>query len=88
MPPAFQSGRRRVLAGAAAGATGLLLPAWAGADDYPSRPITFVCPWPAGGTADASMRAICQVAARVLKQPIAVDNRAGAAGMIGAKLIA
>ena len=34
------------------------------------------------------MRAICQVAARVLKQPVAVENRAGAAGMIGAKAIA
>jgi tripartite-type tricarboxylate transporter receptor subunit TctC len=80
--------RRSILKGAAAGAAGLLLPAWARADAYPARPITFICPWPAGGTADQSMRSICQVASRVLKQPIAVDNRAGAAGMIGAKAIA
>ncbi len=80
--------RRELLLGAAAGAAGLLLPAAARADDYPSRPITFICPWPAGGTADQSMRSICQVAAGVLKQPIAVENRAGAAGMIGAKAIA
>jgi tripartite-type tricarboxylate transporter receptor subunit TctC len=80
--------RRHLLLGSAAGAAGLLLPAWARADEYPSRPITFICPWPAGGTADQSMRAICQVAARVLKQSIAVENRAGAAGMIGAKAIA
>ncbi|MCJ0762479.1 tripartite tricarboxylate transporter substrate binding protein [Variovorax terrae] len=60
----------------------------AAAADYPGRPITFICPWPAGGTADQSMRTICQVAARVLRQPIAVDNRAGAAGMVGAKAIA
>lgn len=79
--------RRHLLLGAA-GTAGLLLPAWARADDYPSRPITFICPWPAGGTADQSMRAICQVASRLLNQPIAVDNRAGAAGMIGAKAIA
>ena len=58
------------------------------ADEFPSRPINFICPWPAGGTADQSMRAICQVAARVLKQPITVENKAGAAGMIGAKAIA
>ncbi len=77
--------RRHLLAG---GAAGLLLPSWAAADEYPSRPITFICPWPAGGTADQSMRAICQVASRVLKQPIAVMNQAGAAGMIGAKAIA
>ena len=82
--------RRTLLAGAAPAATasGLVLPRIARADEYPSRPITFICPWPAGGTADASMRAICQVASRTLKQPIAVDNKAGAAGMIGAKAIA
>lgn len=80
--------RRSLLAGAAAGAAALLLPAAARADEFPARPITFICPWPAGGTGDASMRAICQVAARVLKQSIAVENRAGAAGMIGAQAIA
>jgi tripartite-type tricarboxylate transporter receptor subunit TctC len=77
--------RRHLLLG---GTAGLLLPSWAAADEYPSRPITFICPWPAGGTADQSMRAICQVASRVLKQPVAVVNQAGAAGMIGAKAIA
>lgn len=77
--------RRHLLLG---GTAGLLLPSWAAADEYPSRPITFICPWPAGGTADQSMRAICQVASRVLKQPVAVLNQAGAAGMIGAKAIA
>jgi tripartite-type tricarboxylate transporter receptor subunit TctC len=76
--------RRHVLMGASA----LLLPGLALAEDFPSRPITFICPWPAGGTADVSMRAICQVATRVLKQPITVENRAGAAGMIGAQAIA
>ncbi|NML43456.1 tripartite tricarboxylate transporter substrate binding protein [Ramlibacter sp. G-1-2-2] len=81
--------RRQLLLAGAAAASGLLLPAWThAADDYPSRPINFICPWPAGGTADVSMRAICQVASGVLKQPIAVDNRAGAAGMIGAAAIA
>jgi tripartite-type tricarboxylate transporter receptor subunit TctC len=80
--------RRSLLLGAAAGSAGLLLPALGHADDYPNRAINFICPWPAGGTADVSMRAICAAAARVLKQPIAVENRAGAAGMIGAKALA
>jgi len=81
--------RRSLLLGTACSAAGLVLPAWArAAEEYPARPINFICPWPAGGTADASMRAICQVAARVLKQPITVENKAGAAGMIGAKAIA
>jgi tripartite-type tricarboxylate transporter receptor subunit TctC len=58
------------------------------AADYPERPITFICPWPAGGTADRSMRAICLVAARELGQPIALENRAGASGMIGTMALA
>lgn len=83
--------RRSLLTGGSATAAGLLVPSLAlatGASSYPERPITFICPWPAGGTADQSMRAICQVAANVLRQPIAVDNKAGAAGMIGAKALA
>ena len=50
---------------------------------YPERPITFICPWPAGGTADVTMRALCQVAAKELGQPIVVENKAGASGMLG-----
>ena len=74
----FRLQRRDVLV---AGAAGLLLPQWArAADEYPSRPITFICPWPAGGTADSSMRAICEVAGRILemnqgKAPQAVLKR-------------
>ena len=89
MTDSLDARRRSLLLGSAAGAAGLIVPAWArAAEEFPARPIQFICPWPAGGTADASMRAICQVASRVLKQPVTVDNRAGAAGMIGAKAIA
>jgi len=55
---------------------------------YPERPITFICPWPAGGTADQTMRALCAAAARELGQAIAVENKVGAAGMIGLKAMA
>lgn len=58
------------------------------AQAWPERPITFICPWPAGGTADQSMRALCTVASRILGQAIAVENRAGASGMIGTKALA
>lgn len=77
--------RRQWLAGAG---SALLAPQLATADDFPTHPITFLCPWPVGGTADQSMRAICQVAGQVLKQSIVLDNRAGAAGMIGVKALA
>lgn len=84
----IQTTRREFIVATAATGAALLNPSLAMADEYPSRAITFICPWPAGGTADQSMRAICQVASRVLKQPITVENKAGAAGMIGAKAIA
>lgn len=85
--------RRRVLisgaAAAAAGTAGLMLPGVGrAAAEYPERPITFICPWPVGGTADQSMRALCQVASAILKQSIVVENRAGASGMIGTKALA
>ena len=55
---------------------------------YPERPITFICPWPAGGTADVTMRALCAAAAKELGQTIIVDNKTGASGMIGLKSLA
>ncbi|SHI02465.1 tripartite tricarboxylate transporter substrate binding protein [Pollutimonas bauzanensis] len=90
--PAPNMQRRRLLAAgaaglAAAGSGGLLLPRAARAAAYPERPITFICPWPVGGTADQSMRALCQVASQALKQSVVLENRAGAAGMIGARAI-
>jgi tripartite-type tricarboxylate transporter receptor subunit TctC len=81
--------RRRIVASAsAAGAVALLQPLHVFAQNYPERPITFICPWPAGGTADQSMRALCLAASRVLGQAIAVENKAGASGMIGTKAMA
>ncbi len=80
--------RQFVLGAAGAAALAATHTTAAFAADYPERPITFICPWPAGGTADRSMRAICQIAARELGQPIALDNRAGASGMIGTKALA
>ncbi|HEV8688832.1 MAG TPA: tripartite tricarboxylate transporter substrate-binding protein, partial [Ideonella sp.] len=55
---------------------------------YPERPITFICPWPAGGTADLTMRALCTVAAKQLGQTLVVENKAGASGMLGLKAMA
>ncbi len=53
------------------------------ADSYPSRPITLIVPYPAGGTTDLAARTIAQGMAPFLKQSIVVDNRAGAGGNIG-----
>lgn len=87
----MNSKRRLMLAGAGAAgiaATGLAMrPALAEAG-YPNRPITFICPWPAGGTADATMRVLTRVASGLLGQLIVFENRSGASGMIGARAIA
>ena len=52
-------------------------------EKYPSKPITFIIPWPAGGTADASMRAIGESLSKSLGVPVIVENRPGASGMLG-----
>lgn len=47
---------------------------------YPSRPITLIVPWPAGGQTDISMRVLAEGASKHLGQPIVVENRPGAGG--------
>ena len=78
--------RRTMLAATTASLAGVALNA--SAQTYPERPITFVCPWPAGGTADQTMRALCLAAGRELGQSMVVENKVGAAGMIGLKALA
>ena len=73
---------QKVLA-VAASPLAVSMPAFAAA--FPEKPITFICPWPAGGTADQTMRALCAAASKDLGQPIAVENKVGASGMIGLK---
>jgi len=87
VPDADPTRRRLLLGAACAGAAGLAAPLAARAAAYPDRPITFICPWPVGGTADQSMRALCQAASAGLGQAIVVENRAGASGMIGTKAL-
>lgn len=79
--------RRRFLSGLGAAAAVAATPR-AFAASYPERPITFVCPWPVGGTADLTMRALCAAASKQLGQPIVFENRAGASGMLGLKAMA
>lgn len=56
----------------------------AGAQDFPSRPIVLVSPYLAGGSADGIARAIAEVAAKDLGQPVVVEAKPGAEGLIGA----
>lgn len=54
-----------------------------GAEDFPSRPIKVVVPFPPGGTTDVNGRAVAQGLAEKLKATVVVDNLAGAAGVTG-----
>ena len=60
----------------------------AGAQDYPSRPVKIIVPFPAGGTADVMPRVIGEWLSRKWGQPLVVENRTGAAGNIGAEAVA
>lgn len=62
---------------------------WANAQDaFPSRPITIVVPYPAGGTSDAQVRIIQEPLGRLLGQAIVVDNKPGASGGVAAAAVA
>ena len=67
----------------AVAAIATLMSAAAGAQEYPTKPITLIVPWPAGGSTDISMRAIAESASKALGQPIAIDNKAGGGGTVG-----
>jgi tripartite-type tricarboxylate transporter receptor subunit TctC len=77
--------RRRFVVATAAAAGGIALPSLSRAQAFPVRPIRYICPWPAGGSTDAVIRALAESAAKVLGQPIIVDNKPGAGGMLGAQ---
>ncbi len=53
------------------------------AQTFPSKPVTLIVPWPAGGSTDIAMRAIAEAASKHLGQPIIIDNRAGGSGTVG-----
>lgn len=50
---------------------------------YPNRPITLICPWPAGGSTDTHLRKLAELAGKQLGQPIIVENKPGFGGMLG-----
>ncbi len=62
--------------------------AFAQADAFPSRPITIVVPYPAGGTSDGQVRMIQEQLGKLLGQPVVVENKSGASGSIGAQYVA
>src|SRR5690242_21597597 len=66
----------------------LVLALPAPAQEFPSRPITLICPWPPGGSTDTHLRRFAEVATRYLGQTIVIENKPGAGGTIGMGAVA
>jgi tripartite-type tricarboxylate transporter receptor subunit TctC len=75
--------RRQLLQAAAATSAAIALPGFA-QEKYPARPVKLICPWPAGGSTDAVMRALAESASKHLGQTVIIENKPGAGGMLGA----
>jgi tripartite-type tricarboxylate transporter receptor subunit TctC len=75
--------KRRSLLLVAALALGLEAVSVAAAQEYPTRQITLIAPWPAGGAVDALCRALAPYLADRLGKPVVVENRPGAGSVIG-----
>lgn len=76
--------RRAVLLGASA----LAMPALARAQSWPERPIRWIVNFPPGGAADILSRTLAEWFGTKLGQPIVVENRPGAGGMVGSDIVA
>jgi len=66
----------------------LALPAAAAAEDFPSKPIRLIVPFPAGGPNDIIARVIGQRVSELIKQPVVIDNRGGQGGVLGTDVVA
>jgi tripartite-type tricarboxylate transporter receptor subunit TctC len=87
----IQRGRRACCLSLATGAAAALLP-WAarsqGPNGYPDKPVKFLVPYPPGGGTDVIARIVQPRFQALLGQPVVIDNRGGAAGLVGTELVA
>ena len=72
----------------AAGLSLILLPAAGMAQDFPTKPIKLIVPFPPGGPNDIIARVVGQRMSELIKQPIVIENRSGQAGVLGTDAIA
>lgn len=83
--------RRQVLKALAASPAALLAAPWTSAlaqGEYPAKPIKLIVPFAAGSTPDVFARVVSEKAAQGLRQPIVIENRAGAGGNVGTDAMA
>ncbi len=80
--------RRKFVAGSAAAAAALGLRPVLAQDAYPSHAITIINPFPPGGAVDVVSRPFAALLEPLLKQPVVIETKAGAAGQVGAQVAA
>jgi tripartite-type tricarboxylate transporter receptor subunit TctC len=61
----------------------MLLSGPAIAAEFPTKPITLICPYPAGGSTDVITRPLAEAAGKILGQPMLVENKGGGGGAVG-----
>src|SRR5260221_574752 len=66
----------------------LAIPLAAQAQEWPSRPLRFIVPFPAGGSTDVAARVIGEYLSRTLGQQVVVENKSGASGVVGTEAAA
>ncbi|SOY63880.1 putative extra-cytoplasmic solute receptor [Cupriavidus taiwanensis] len=86
--PKPRAARTRLRAALLLTAASALLPAAAGAQEFPQHPVRMVLPYPAGGPTDLLARVVAVKMGESLGQGVVVDNKPGASGMIGAETVA
>ena len=79
-------GRRAFVAGTAAAVIGRSTRGFA--DDYPTRPVTLIIPFPPGGSTTIVIRSVSDKLGEALGAQIVIDNRAGAGGTVGTRALA
>lgn len=80
--------RRSFVAGSAAAAAGLVTGQARGQQAYPTKAITLINPFPPGGAADVVGRPLAAALEPIVKQPVIMETKAGAAGQVGAQFAA
>jgi len=78
----------RIWGALAAGLSLLLLPAAGTAQDFPTKPIKLIVPFPPGGPNDIIARVVGQRMSELIKQPVIIENRSGQAGVLGTDAVA
>lgn len=74
---------RRIALSALAAAMPLAVSGPVRAESFPSKPLTLIVPWPAGGSTDRHLRALAEIASKHLGQTVVVQNQPGAGGTLG-----